>query len=64
MQDQQSGLDMERWLTPWRTFTYERPFTWEGNYLVSVLWVPVWLPIFTSEQAYIHSADDLSYIVM
>ena len=29
-----SGLYMERWLTPWRTSKYERPFTWEGNYLV------------------------------
>ena len=28
-----SGLDMERWLTPWRTSTHRRPFTWEGNYL-------------------------------
>ena len=26
---------------PWRTSTYERPFTWEGNYLV--LSVPWWL---------------------
>ena len=31
---QQSGLDMERWLTPQRNSTYKRPFTWEGNYLV------------------------------
>ena len=37
MQGQQSGLDMERWLTPWRTSTYERPFTWEGTYLVSLV---------------------------
>ena len=22
---------------PWRTSTYERPFTWEGNYLVSIV---------------------------
>ena len=29
-----SGLDMERWLTPWMTSTHERPFTWEGSYLV------------------------------
>ena len=34
LKDQQSGLDMERWLTPWRTSTYERPFTREVNYLV------------------------------
>ena len=34
LKDQQSGLDMERWLTPLRTSTYERPFTQEGNYLV------------------------------
>ena len=34
MKDQQSGLDMERWLTPQGTSTYERPFTQEGNYLV------------------------------
>ena len=27
---------MERWLTPWRTSTYKRPFTWEGNYLVEL----------------------------
>ena len=32
-----SDLDMERWLTPWRTSTHERPFTWEGNYLVFFL---------------------------
>ena len=36
LKDQQSGLDMERWLTPWRPSTYERPFTQEGNYLVIV----------------------------
>ena len=29
-----SGLNMERWLTSWRTSTHERPFTQEGNYLV------------------------------
>ena len=34
MKDQQRGVDMERWLTPQRTSTYERPFTQEGNYLV------------------------------
>ena len=34
LKDHQSGMDMERWLTPWRTYTYERPFTQEGNYLV------------------------------
>ena len=27
-------MDMQRWLTPHRTSTYERPFTQEGNYLV------------------------------
>ena len=32
-----SGLDMERWLTPWRTSTHKRPFTQEGNYLVRVV---------------------------
>ena len=32
--DQQSGLDMWRWLTPQRSSPYKRPFTWEGNYLV------------------------------
>ena len=31
-----SGLDMERWLTPWRTSTHERPFTWKGNYLDNI----------------------------
>ena len=36
LKDQKVGLDMERWLTPLRTSTYERNFTWEGNYLVSV----------------------------
>ena len=35
LKDQQSGLDMERWLTPQRTSTYKRPFTQEGNYLVT-----------------------------
>ena len=34
LKDKKSGIDMERWLTPWRTSTYERPFTQEGNYLV------------------------------
>ena len=24
-------------MTPWRTSTYERPFTQEGNYLVSIV---------------------------
>ena len=37
LKDQQSGLDMEIWLTPIRTSTYERPFTREGNYLVIYL---------------------------
>ena len=32
----QISLDIERSLTsPWRTSTYKRPFTWEGNYLVT-----------------------------
>ena len=31
-----SGLDMERWLTPWKTSTHKRPFTQEGNYLVDI----------------------------
>ena len=35
LKGQQSGLDMEIWLTPIRTSTYKRPFTQEGNYLVS-----------------------------
>ena len=25
-------------LTPWRTATHERPFPWEGNYLVLIIW--------------------------
>ena len=37
MQDQQSGLDMERWLTPWRMSTYKRSFTWEANYLILIV---------------------------
>ena len=37
LKDQQSGLDMVRWLIPWRTSTYERPFTWKGNYLVFII---------------------------
>ena len=36
-----SGLDIERWLTPWRTSTHERPFTQEGNYLVSLCFIYV-----------------------
>ena len=31
-----SGLDMERWLTPWRTSTHERPFTQEGIGIVFI----------------------------
>ena len=31
------GLDMEKWLTPWMTSTYKRPFTPEGSYLVSTV---------------------------
>ena len=38
LKDQQSGLHMEIWLTFIRTSTYERPFTWEGNYLVFYLY--------------------------
>ena len=34
MKDQPSGLDMEIDWPPWKTSTYERPFTQEGNYLV------------------------------
>ena len=34
---EQRSLDMERWLTPWRTSTYERPFTQVVNYLVAIL---------------------------
>ena len=37
LKDQQSSLDMERWLTPWRTSTYERPFIQEGNYIISIV---------------------------
>ena len=60
LKDQQSGLDMEIWLTPIRTSTYERPFTQEGNYLV-VLCVclsvhgekvqVLWSPLVTLESA-------------
>ena len=42
LKDQQSGLDMEIWLTPIRTSTYERPFTQKGNYLVCISIVFDW----------------------
>ena len=34
LKDQQSGLDMERWLTPGEILLTKDLFTWEGNYLV------------------------------
>ena len=45
LKDQQSGLDMEIWLTPVRTSTCERPFTWEGNYVVASILGEVYLHI-------------------
>ena len=52
LDDQHSGLDMEIWLTPVRTSTYERPFTHEGNYLVGLL--PPCMPVvFFAQGSYI-----------
>ena len=42
LKDQQRGLDMERCFDPRRNSTYERPFTWEGNYLVFRVNLGMW----------------------